>query len=93
MVGFCCGKENNSSRRVILKIELRIKQPKLNLFTVSRDSSFASPPGATKGMPWLSHSFRCLQGGFYYCGFEKIGIDHLIDPRQLKPAVCLPVHA
>ena len=40
MVWFCFGKENNSSRRVILKIELRIKQPKLNHVTVGRDSSF-----------------------------------------------------
>ena len=42
MVGFCFGKENNTSRRVILKIELRIKQPKLNLVTIGRDSSFPS---------------------------------------------------
>ena len=42
MVGFCFSKENNSLRRVILKIELRIKQPKLNLVTVGRDSSFPS---------------------------------------------------
>jgi len=34
----------------------RIKQPKLNLVTVGRDSSFPSPPGAGKGMSWLSHS-------------------------------------
>ena len=34
----------------------RIKQRKLNLVTVGRDSSFPSPPGAGKGMPWLSHS-------------------------------------
>jgi len=40
MVWFFYGKENNSSRRVILKIELRIKQPKLNLVTVGCDSSF-----------------------------------------------------
>jgi len=52
MVGFCFSTEENSLRRVILKIELRIKQPKLNLVTVGRDSSFPSPPGAGKGMPW-----------------------------------------
>ena len=45
MVWFCFGKENNYSRRVILKIELEF-------VTVGRDSSFPSPPGAGKGMPW-----------------------------------------
>jgi len=30
---FCFGQESNSSRRVIFKIEIRIKQPKLNLVT------------------------------------------------------------
>jgi len=53
---FCCSEESTSSRRVIFKIKLRIKQPQLNLVTVGRDSSFPSPPGAGKGMPWLSHS-------------------------------------
>jgi len=38
---FCFDEESTSSRRVILKIELRIKQPKLNLVTVGRDSSFS----------------------------------------------------
>ena len=37
-----------------------IKQPKLNLVTVGRDSSFPSPPGAGKGMPWLSHSLTTV---------------------------------
>ena len=39
-----------------IKDRTRIKQPKLNLVTVGRDSSFPCPPGAGKGMPWLSHS-------------------------------------
>jgi len=34
------GKENNSSRKVILKIELELNKPKLNLVTVGRDFSF-----------------------------------------------------
>jgi len=60
MIWFCFGEESNSSRRVILKIELRIKQPKPNFVTVGRDSSFPSPPGAGKGMPWLSHSLTTV---------------------------------
>ena len=41
-------------------LRTRIKQPKLNLVTAGRDSSFPSPPGAGKGMPWLSHSLTTV---------------------------------
>jgi 5-formaminoimidazole-4-carboxamide-1-beta-D-ribofuranosyl 5'-monophosphate synthetase len=37
---FCFGEESTSSRRVILKIKLRIKQSKLYFVTVGRGSSF-----------------------------------------------------
>jgi len=57
---FCFGEESTSSRRVVLKIELKFKQPKLNLVTVGRDSSFPSHPGAGRGMPWLSHSLTTV---------------------------------
>jgi len=50
-----------------MKDRNRIKQPKLNLVTVGRDSSFPSPPGAGKGMPWMSHSQQqCLSQKLYY---------------------------
>ena len=47
-------------RRVILKIELKIKQSKLNPFTVNRDSS----------SPWSSQTAKC------YCGSTLQEIDY-----------------
>jgi len=59
MVGFASLKRINL-REGLFEDRTTIKHPKLNLVTVGRDSSFPSPPGAGKAMPWLSHSLTTV---------------------------------